>query len=185
LLREVIEVAHLDLAEVVLRELAGHSFEAHERHCLPGPQLSDQLIERRLATCVALAAKPMQDLDCRKQRLSSEKSVETLAPGCAHAWPSHAALPRRPQIGRIRDRWLPFDPFHGAPRQARLLDDLAHSLARGQQYLNSMPGHGSDHPPSPPGGGAVDPRRRRAAAYRSPASGGQNFRKEGCQNFRN
>jgi hypothetical protein len=69
LLAAVVE-AHDDLAEIVLRELARHAFEANQRLLLLRPQRRDEAVERALAAGVALQPGSTENLDAEQVRLS-------------------------------------------------------------------------------------------------------------------
>jgi hypothetical protein len=180
-----VEVAHFDLAEVVLRELTRHALEAHQRARGLRPQLAHQLIERALAAAVALPAQPVQDLHGRQPRLSREHGHHALPKGCRHAGSSHAPLARLRHVARVLDRRLAADRPYAALRDSLDCRDSRLRQPGGPQHLHSMSCHGSDHPPWPPDD-AVHPRAFGWPRYRNPAgSTGRSFRNQLGRNFRN
>src|SRR5437867_1678808 len=125
----------------------------------------------------------VQDLDRLELGFSGEHVDDPIAIQLDRARPPDAARLRRLDVPGLLDRRLAHDPFHAAQRDSGLRRDPAQPLAPCSQYLHSMSGHGSDHPPLPPDA-AGPPQSFGTARYRSP-SGGQNFRKKWGQNFRN
>ena len=64
-----VEEAHVDVAEVVLRELAREALEADHRPQPLGPQLLDQRVQGALAAGVALELRAAEQLDGEHVRL--------------------------------------------------------------------------------------------------------------------
>src|SRR5207344_1248767 len=71
-LRAAVDVAHVDLPEVVLRELAGEALEANDGHRAWWPEPGYQGVERRLATGVTELIRATQQLLSRQLRLLVE-----------------------------------------------------------------------------------------------------------------
>ena len=178
-----VEVAHVDLAEVMLRELARQALEPHQGGDRPWTQSAHRLVQRRLRSIVAQAPQAVQNLDRLQLRLSREHVDDPVAILLDHARPSDAAHFRRRDVPEFFDPRLAHDPLHAAQRNPGLRCDPSQRLAPCSQHLHPMSGHGSDHPPLPPDA-AGPPQSFGTARYRSP-SGGHIFRKGWGQNFRN
>src|SRR5207249_3680832 len=85
-----VEVAHVDLAEVMLRELARQALEPHQGGDRPWTQSAHRLVQRRLRSIVAQAPQAVQNLDRLQLRLSREHVDDPVAILLDHARPSDA-----------------------------------------------------------------------------------------------
>lgn len=99
-----VEIAHLDLAKVVLREFPRHALEAHQWGDGPRTQGAHRLVQRRLRSRVAQPPQAMQDLDGRQLGLTREHVGDSVAIRLDQARPPDAARPRRHDVGGLLDR---------------------------------------------------------------------------------
>ena len=78
-LKTTVEVAHVNMPEVMLRELASESLEANDGTRPLGTQLLDELVERALAAGVALELRAAEKLDGEHVGLSHQLADDEAA----------------------------------------------------------------------------------------------------------
>jgi hypothetical protein len=145
---------HRDLAEVELRELAGHPFEAHQEGCRDRrAHLAQDLIERAEAERGAVRLQSAQDLAWGRVRIIDRERPHPLHDGGVHRRPADVPVaPGRPVIGAVGCCLLP-NPLHRAGRDPEVLGDLGWLRAGSQHFADGMSIEHSEHPPfAPPAG---------------------------------
>ena len=164
------------LAEVELREFAGHALEADQQvRRQRRPHLGEQPVQRTQPERSALVAQPPPHLTRGQARLLGEQRGHPLPDGVRHA---RAADPR-PRGPRARHRSLTLDPPDGPPRHAQLAGHRAERQPGLQQLLYRMAIQHAEHPPrASVVGRAPDWRRQRTLGC---PGGGQNLEKNGVR----
>jgi hypothetical protein len=173
-------VAHLHLAEVVLRELGGQPLEAHQRRDHARADGLRQRVQRALAPGVPRLFRTVQQLDGLEGRVLRQGLDQYVAIRLGRRRASHLAPGPLGRVIDRRDRVFLDHPLHRPHGHAAELRHLRQRVAGPPQYLNLVSLEHVDHP---------FPRRRwslrRFSGPGGLPAGGQNFRKGCGQNFRN
>ncbi len=128
----------IDLAEVVLRELAGQPLEAHLDGDARGAHRGDEFVQRALPARVAGQAGAPQDLDREQRRRLGDEIGHELPIRLGLARPAHARRRGRGQV-QLSHRRLLRHPAHGALVDADKARHLDVQVAGRHQDLDRMP----------------------------------------------
>src|SRR5690606_3087412 len=160
LFRPAVQQPHVHLAEVELRELAGHALEAHhERSRQRGNRTAVEPVERALAEPHPFFAQLTKDLERRRLRVFRHERDDPEPHPLPHARPAHAAPAPLLRVTRTRTRRLLQDPLDGALRDPKLRRDL---LGRMPRLAQGPYGMSIQHPEHPPLASSARKRGRKA-----------------------
>jgi hypothetical protein len=134
-----IDEGHLDLAEVVLRELTGQPLEAHDGALFRGALGGDERVERGLAAGVALELGAPEQLERHQLGLLLQHRRNEGAERLGLGGPADVMLLAHGPIVRARDGRLFLDAPDGSHRHARERSHLGPADLRTPEHLNLRP----------------------------------------------
>lgn len=141
-----VEKAHVDLTEVVLRELSGQAFEANDGRRVARSVRGNERVEGGLAARVAVDLGATKELLRRQRRLIAEPTLNDLCEGRGLRRASDASRRGFVVIVHVRDLALPPHASNGVDRGLAALCDVGHREARVEQDLDLVSLEQRDHP---------------------------------------
>lgn len=131
-----VDVAHVHVAEVVLRELARKPFEPNHRRRARRAGRSYQRVEGALGAVVASSDRSTEQLPRRRIRLPFEPSLNVAREPRGLRRPTDPASTSLRRIVRVTDRLLAANPLHRVDRHTHALRDRCRRHAHREQDLN-------------------------------------------------
>ena len=145
-LPRAVQVPHVDLAKIVLREFAGESLEADHGARRLRPDGVDQIVERTLATGIPGQPGTPEDLDRQERGILCEPLHHTRPKRLREGGPPNPAPVALAGIVDVRDVGLSLDPTDASDRHVGQCGDFALPVAGCSENLNRVPLEHVDHP---------------------------------------